>query len=173
MRKIFVIALSLFILLSSNSLAEAAKKITPTPKKTTVKQKTVAPKKVIPTKKQSAKKPNTTKKSTSKQSTTKPTAIPITVSYKVTGGSLVISFSNLKNTSSVSYTLMYATNGQQEGAVGTIYPKGTNSASRTLLFGTCSKNVCRYHANISDVILEVRGKLTSGKTFSTSYSISL
>ncbi len=132
-----------------------------------------------------AKKPKSTKKppvTTVKKTTTSTTTskssgggkisgTDVAISYAVRGSSLVFTVSNTKKVSSLTYTLIYLTNGQQEGAIGTIYPKGANTVSRSLLFGTCSKNVCRYHTNVSNVSLEIGGKLTSGKTFSSSYSI--
>lgn len=143
--------------------------------KQTTSKKSTTIKKSAPVKKQTPQKNKTKQKSTkSKQpSTKKSTSSDISVSYKVNGSSLAVTFGNLKNATSVSYALMYATNGQQEGAVGTINPKGANTATRSLLFGTCSKNVCRYHSNISDVVLEVTANLKSGKTFSQTYPIGL
>lgn len=178
MRKIFIIFLSLCVLFSFGSNVEAAKKATPTPKNAIQKtnKKTTSVKKPKPSKKPTLKK--TTTQSTKKSPTTSKSSgsekikgADVTVSYKVLGGSLVVTFGNTKNATSISYTLIYITNGQQEGAMGIIYPKGANTVSRTLLFGTCSKNVCRYHTNISNMVLEVKAKLKSGKTFSSSYTI--
>lgn len=166
MKLIIVLFLLIPFLLFSSYPADAAKKPTPTPKKSskTVKKPTPKP--------QPSKKIPAPKKSIGKSSgTEKITGSDVVVAYKVQGSSLVVTFSNLKNTSSVSYTLIYATNGQQEGAMGTIYPKGANTASRQLLFGTCSKNVCRYHTNVSNVTLEISVKLKSGKTLTKSYPI--
>lgn len=200
MKKLLIIFLSVFILFSTASFAQAAKKTTPAPQKikpvqksktiqktqpkTVTKQKPAQAKKStnvkkkIPAKKQTPKKTNTQQKSTQSKKpagntskTTKTTGSDIAVSYKVRGGSLFITFGNLKSANSVSYTLMYETNGQQEGAMGTINPKGSNTATRSLLFGTCSKNVCRYHSNISDITLEVTANLKSGKTLSKVYPI--
>lgn len=144
---------------------------TSTPKKSSTSVKKQI-KKVKTKKSKPAKKTTTPKKSTAKTSgNAKITGSNVDVSYKVQGNSLVVTFSNLKNVASISYTLIYTTNDQQEGAIGTVIPKGANTASRTLLFGTCSKNVCRYHTNISDVTLEVSAKIKSGKTVSKTYYI--
>lgn len=83
---------------------------------------------------------------------------------------LLVSFGNLQNATTISYMLVYKTNGQQEGAGGRVLPSEGN-ASRELLFGTCSKNVCRYHTNISNMKLEVTAKLTSGKNLIKRYKI--
>lgn len=160
MKLIIAIFLLIPILLLSSYPVDAAKKPTPTPKKNTSVKKST-PKKSTQSKKAPVKAVSGAKISGS----------DIAVAYKVQGGLIALTFSNLRNAASLSYTLIYATNGQQEGAMGTVIPKGANTASRTLLFGTCSKNVCRYHTNISDVTLEVSAKLKSGKTVSKTYYI--
>ena len=96
----------------------------------------------------------------------------INVSPRLRGDrkALNVSFSNLGNASSVSYQLIYETNGQPEGAGGTISSTEA-SASRELLFGTCSKNVCRYHNNIKNAKFEVTYSTKSGKKYLKRYRI--
>lgn len=86
---------------------------------------------------------------------------------------LLTYFSNLQNAKSVSYTLTYTTNGQAEGAGGSLTLDGGTTATRELLFGTCSKNVCRYHTNISNMKLEVGYTSTSGKKYLKRYRIKI
>ena len=76
---------------------------------------------------------------------------------------LIVSFANLQNSSAVSYLLTYQTLVQQEGAKGTLKMDGSKNTSVELLFGTCSKNVCKYHTGISNARLEVAYTSTSGK----------
>ena len=83
---------------------------------------------------------------------------------------LNVSFSNLQNASLVSYLLIYKTNGQEEGAMGGI-KLNSKSTSQELLFGTCSKNVCRYHSGITDARLEVSYTLKNGKKYLKKYKI--
>lgn len=83
---------------------------------------------------------------------------------------LLVSFGNLQNAQSVSYSLVYQTNGQEEGAGGTLTSLGSNQ-SRELLFGTCSKNVCRYHTGITNARLEVSYTTVSGKKYLKRYRI--
>lgn len=85
---------------------------------------------------------------------------------------LIVYFGNLQNAQSVSYMLIYKTNGQQEGAGGSVRPSEGN-ANRELLFGTCSKNVCRYHPNITNMSFEVTAQLTSGKKLTKRYKIKI
>jgi hypothetical protein len=78
--------------------------------------------------------------------------------------------SNLLSASSVSYELTYFSNDIPQGVIGSIRPK-KNNETRELLFGTCSKSVCRYHTNIADMKLKVTSKLSSGKTSIKTYII--
>ena len=88
-------------------------------------------------------------------------------------------FSNLGNASSVSYFLTYkqvSSNGsktseQEEGAGGVLTLTGSSSQTAELLFGTCSKNVCRYHTGIKDAKLEVNYTTKSGKKYIKRYRI--
>jgi hypothetical protein len=75
---------------------------------------------------------------------------------------LLIDFSNLNLAKSVDYLLSYESNGVDQGVAGSIKPEGS-STNRELLFGTCSKNVCRYHQNITGMKLVVTINLKSGK----------
>lgn len=107
-----------------------------------------------------------------KTASVKSTGSGITVSPRLRGDrkALLVTFSNLRNAKSVSYTLMYQTNGQEEGAGGTLSSlEGTQS--RELLFGTCSKNVCRYHTGITNAKLEVSYTATTGKKYLKRYRI--
>lgn len=102
----------------------------------------------------------------------KSTVSGITVSPRLRGDrkALLITFSNLQNAKSVSYTLMYQASGQEEGAGGTLSSLDGNQ-SRELLFGTCSKNVCRYHTGITNAKFEVSYTATSGKKYLKRYRI--
>lgn len=85
---------------------------------------------------------------------------------------LIVYFGNLQNAQSVSYMLIYKTNGQTEGAGGSVKPS-EGTATRELLFGTCSKNVCRYHPNITNMRFEIEAQLTSGKKLIKRYKIKI
>ena len=88
--------------------------------------------------------------------------ITVTARLRADRKALIVNFGNLQNAKSVSYTLIYKTSGQQEGAGGTIATT-SNTTSRELLFGTCSTNICRYHGNITDMRLEVNYTTKAGK----------
>lgn len=99
------------------------------------------------------------------------TSISVTPRLRNDRKALLIYFGNLQNANSVSYMLIYKTNGQEEGAGGSVNPAQGNIANRELLFGTCSKNVCRYHTNITNIKLEVTAGLKSGKKIIKRYRI--
>ena len=84
---------------------------------------------------------------------------------------LIVNFTNLQNASAVSYALFYKTGIQDEGAMGALNLNGQSGSSNELLFGTCSKNVCRYHTGIKNARLEVSYTLKSGKKYLKKYRI--
>jgi len=100
--------------------------------------------------------------------TTRPT---FSVKFRSDRLALNIIFSNLKTASSTSYELLYTGNGLEQGVVGSINQNEGTSASRLLLFGTCSKNVCTYHKNIQGMKLKITSKLNNGKTLTKRYKI--
>lgn len=84
---------------------------------------------------------------------------------------LIVNFTNLQNASAVSYFLTYKTSTQDEGVMGALTLGSSSNATIELLFGTCSKNVCRYHTNIKDMRLEISYTLKSGKKYLKKYRI--
>ncbi len=84
---------------------------------------------------------------------------------------LEVSFGNLQNAKSVSYALTYNTSEQEEGAIGTLNLSNPANNSAELLFGTCSKNVCRYHTGISNMKLEVSYTSKSGSKYTRRYKM--
>ena len=85
---------------------------------------------------------------------------------------LIVTFSNLQKVNNVTYTLTYQTNGEDQGVSGTLDSSSGSSATRELLFGTCS-DVCRYHPNISNMKLEIVSQLPSGKQTLKRYRIKI
>jgi hypothetical protein len=109
-----------------------------------------------------------------KQVVSKPsTSAGIGVSPRLRGDrkALIVYFSNLQNARNVSYLLTYQTSTQQEGAAGAVNLTGTPSSSQELLFGTCSKNVCRLHTGIKNARLEVSYTTITGKKYLKKYRI--
>ena len=84
---------------------------------------------------------------------------------------LIVTLYNLQKVNNVSYTLMYQTNGKDEGVSGMIDSSSGISTTRELLFGTCSSGVCSYHKNITNMKLEIVSKLPNGKQTLKRYRI--
>ncbi len=76
---------------------------------------------------------------------------------------LLVTFGNLQKVTNMTYTLMYQTNGVDQGVSGSFDSSAGNSVTRELLFGTCSSGVCRYHGNINNMKLEAISELPNGK----------
>ncbi|MDO8503397.1 MAG: hypothetical protein Q7S60_01775 [bacterium] len=72
-------------------------------------------------------------------------------------------FTNLGIASSVTYQLTYTQNGINEGAGGSISDLSSGTTTRQLLFGTCSKGVCRYHTGIKNAKFVVTTTLKDGR----------
>ena len=85
--------------------------------------------------------------------------------------SVVVTFQNLSNVKSITYTLAYSANGTEQGVMGSITPSGAATETRDLYFGTCSHGVCTEHRNITKASLTVVTTLKSGKTHTKIYRI--
>lgn len=86
---------------------------------------------------------------------------------------LTVNFANLSNAAAVSYLLTYKTSTQEEGAMGSLNLSGSSADRIELLFGTCSKNVCRYHTGVKDVRLDISYALKTGKKYLKKFRIKI
>lgn len=85
---------------------------------------------------------------------------------------IIATFSNLEIASSVSYLLSYtAGKGTKEGAGGTISDLSAGTATRELLFATCSAGVCRYHTGIKNAKFTVTTTLKNSKKVSKTFRL--
>ncbi len=82
-----------------------------------------------------------------------------------------MSLSNLSAAKKVDYLLSYNTRGMTQGAAGTIIPAAEDSSSHELLFGTCSKGICRYDAGITNARLTITSILANGSKVIKRYKI--
>ncbi len=101
----------------------------------------------------------------------KSTSVSVYPKLRADRRALIVNFSNLQNVLALSYSLTYKTSTQDEGAIGSLPMGGSSSATSELLFGTCSKNVCKYHTGIKDAKLEVSYTSKSGKKYLKRYKI--
>lgn len=99
------------------------------------------------------------------------TTIGVFPKFRADKKALIVNFTNLQNAKAVSYALTYQTSSQAEGAMGALNLTGARSQSAELLFGTCSKNVCRYHTGIKDARLEVSYTNKADKKYLRKYKI--
>ena len=112
------------------------------------------------------------KKTTSTTQTVVTASKPsFTVKLRSDRRALNISFFNLQTATSTNYELTYTGNDLDQGVVGSTNANEGNSTTRLLLFGTCSKNVCTYHKNISGMQLTITSKLNNGKTLIKRYKV--
>lgn len=93
------------------------------------------------------------------------TKIGVSARLRADRRALIVNYSNLQNATQVSYLLTYKTSVQEEGAMGTLSLSGSANSTSELLFGTCSKNVCRYHTGIRDARFEVSYTSKTGKKY--------
>lgn len=106
-------------------------------------------------------------------STAKTTGIGVFPKLRADKRALIVNFTNLQNASAVSYLLTYKTASQDEGAMGSLNLNGSANSTNELLFGTCSKNVCRYHTGIKNARLEVSYTTKNGKKYLKRYKIKI
>lgn len=90
-------------------------------------------------------------------------SVGISVRLRSDRRALNVYFSNLSKAKGVTYTLIYQTNGKDEGVSGSVDSSQGDSSAREILFGTCSNGVCVYHQNLSNMRFEVMTELLSGK----------
>lgn len=84
---------------------------------------------------------------------------------------LLLSFGDLTEAQKVSYELTYTADKIGQGVTGTDEATSSANTQKELVFGTCSKDVCTYHKNITDMILQLKISLKSGKIQTQKYQI--
>jgi len=109
-----------------------------------------------------------TTKTSSSGSATRPT---YSVKLRSDRRALNVTFNNVNTASSITYELTYFSADLEKGVFGSVLAKEGNYTTRLLLFGTCSKNVCTYHPNISDMQFKIVAKLKTGQTLTKKYRI--
>lgn len=89
-------------------------------------------------------------------------------------GALLLNISGLSAAKSVTYELTYIGSEQEQGVFGSISSAtSANAASRSLYFGTCSRNVCTPHYGVKNVRLTVVIKTTKGTTITKRYRVKI
>ena len=109
--------------------------------------------------------------STSVRRSVSGSSLPSQVRYRPDRNGVLLSFLNFNGISQVNYTFTYLTNGNPQGAGGTITAANNPTTQRELLFGTCSTGVCTYHYNLSNAVLTLTAKKSNGTTITKRYRI--
>lgn len=110
----------------------------------------------------------------STKTTTTAVASKPTISVRIRGDrrAIIASFNSLTTASSVSYSLSYVSRGIGQGVGGSM-PTTSNSASREIIFGTCSGGVCRYDSGITDAKFVVTSTLKNGRKVIKTFRIKI
>ncbi len=110
-------------------------------------------------------------KKTANKTAVSSSSIPTIVKYRSDKLGILFSFTNFNNIDSVNYSFTYNSNGNPQGAGGTVRASNNPTAERELLFGTCSTSVCTYHSGLTNARLVLTAKMTNGNTVNKSYRI--
>lgn len=84
---------------------------------------------------------------------------------------IIVTLRNLQAAYKVNYFLSYQTKGTTQGASGSITDTSIGSATRDIIFGSCSKGVCRYDTGISNAKFVITIYLNSGRKVVRSYKL--
>ena len=85
-----------------------------------------------------------------------------TLTPRTDGKEFTLNISNIKETDTIEYELVYLSQGLSRGVVGSIEVEGKSSIERDLLLGTCSKNVCKYDEGVEEGTLTLRFRGDAG-----------
>lgn len=101
------------------------------------------------------------------------TSSGVTSSVKFRGDRLgiIITLGSLQAAYKVDYFLSYQTKGITQGASGSITDTSIGSATRDIIFGSCSKGACRYDSGISNAKFVITLYLNSGRKIVRSYRL--
>jgi len=81
----------------------------------------------------------------------------VTLTPRVDGKEVTLEIDNVKNATKVDYELEYQTKDMIQGAFGNIdFNKEPTPVSKNILFGSCSKGVCKYDEGVSGGSLTLR-----------------
>lgn len=97
---------------------------------------------------------------------------PLTISAKFSGWKqyLNVSFRGVANTKDITYEIIYASNGVDQGAGGRVNSNEGN-VTKSLFLGTCSYRVCTAHKNINNVRLRVSYLTSNGQNVVKNYKV--
>lgn len=86
---------------------------------------------------------------------------------------IIVTFGSLQSAYKVDYFLSYQVRGITQGASGSITDTAIGSATRDIIFGSCSKGVCRYDSGISNAKFVITIYLNNGRKIVRSYKLNV
>jgi len=101
------------------------------------------------------------------------TSSGVTSSVKFRGDRLgiIVTLGSLQAAYKVDYFLSYQSKGITQGASGSITNTSIGSATRDIIFGSCSKGACRYDSGISNAKFVISIYLNSGRKIVRSFRL--
>lgn len=101
------------------------------------------------------------------------TSSGVTSSVKFRGDRLgiIVTLGSLQAAYKVDYFLSYQAKGITQGASGSITDTSIGTATRDIIFGSCSKGACRYDTGISNAKFVITIYLNSGRKVVRSYKL--
>lgn len=105
----------------------------------------------------------------------KPDDIGLTLTARSDNKAVNMTIKNLSGISSIDYELNYDASGNiPRGVIGSIEIKPSDSViKRELLLGTCSKNICKYDAGVTEVNLVLKLIYSNGEIGSVEEKLKL
>ena len=92
----------------------------------------------------------------------------VTLTPRSDGKEITLSLSGIVGAKSLEYELVYFAgeprNQLQRGVVGAVDLQGKTDYTKSLLLGTCSRNVCKYDENVTEGTLSLTFRKESGET---------
>lgn len=110
-------------------------------------------------------------KKTTKVTTSTSSGVTSSVKFRGDRLGIIITFNSLQSAYKVDYFLSYQAKGITQGASGSITDTSIGSATRDIIFGSCSKGVCRYDSGISNAKFVITIYLNSGRKIVRSYRL--
>jgi hypothetical protein len=87
----------------------------------------------------------------------------VSLTPRTDGKELTLEIANIKNAETIDYELVYlAEGGLSRGVIGSIKNPGETSEPKTLLLGSCSRNVCKYDEGVNGGTLTLKFRSPEG-----------
>lgn len=102
-------------------------------------------------------------RATSSTGTVSTTGVGVKVKFRSDRKGIIATFTGVNSAKTIDYVLSYDAGGVTQAATGSIDTSGPNGVEREIIFGSCSKGVCRYDNNITNAKFVVTIVYPSGR----------